>query len=143
MFSIFFREDFFKKIQKKISQFFCRKHFLIRKKNNSGIFSVKNVSGLLSWMFLIFSEKTFRSFSGKKFRYFFGIKVSISDKYNFGVFSEKGSWFLLKKKFTIFFGKNISIFFGIKVSISDKYNFRKTYIFYFRKLLFKWNRYLK
>jgi hypothetical protein len=94
---------------------------------------------LFHWSSWFFPEKNFRSFSGKFFDVF-SEKVSISDKYNFGVFSEKKFSiffrkkssdilfekkvpdFYQKKSFRCFFGKFFSIVFRKKVSISDKNN---------------------
>jgi hypothetical protein len=94
-FPIFFQEFFFN---------FFGKNFRISNKYNFGIFLIyfrAEKSSVILFgkkMFQIFFrekisiyfwKKSFESFFRKKTPIFYGKKISISNKYNFGVFSEK------------------------------------------------------
>jgi hypothetical protein len=96
-----FQKQFWKqkKFEKKVTDFFAEKSF-DSKKNNSGVFSKKNIGYFFAKkvpifyskkkFLLFFREKKFPIFfPEKKFPIFFRKKVSISDKYNSGVFSGK------------------------------------------------------
>ena len=67
-----------------------------RKDQNQKIWNIQGRKSIVSMKFLIFSGKKFPIFFGKFFRCF-SEKVSISDKYNFGVFSEKTTKNFLEK----------------------------------------------